>query len=228
MSRSFTKPKTLSFKQHLRAVPWLDKLVDLLVVILGISIAFGINNWADARKNERKKEQYLISLSHDLRVDSLALVKHERGLEEMKKVIDGLWSLTYKRDLTKADTVARTITKLGAAGFFTPEDYTYRALQQTGNFSLLSADSLQLAVAKLYDTYEKLQLQEDLYKTIQLDYVVPYNFNYNLKSGEMIDPELYFQPKLSEVLGGLDSNTGARLSMTTRAQEQLTNHPSAY
>jgi hypothetical protein len=96
---------------------------------------FGINNWADARKNE----QYLVSLSHDLRVDSLALVKHERGLEEMKKVINGLWSLTYKKDLTKADTVAGTIAKLGAVGFFTPEDYTYRALQQTSNFSLLSA-----------------------------------------------------------------------------------------
>ena len=117
MNRSFTKPKTLSLKQHLRAVAWLDKLVDLLVVILGISIAFGINNWADGRKNERKKEQYLVSLSRDLRVDSLALANHQRGLEEMKKVINGLWSLTYKRDLTKADTVARTITKLGAAGF---------------------------------------------------------------------------------------------------------------
>ena len=202
MNRSFTKPKTLSFKQHLRAVPWLDKLVDLLVVILGISIAFGINNWADARKNERKKEQYLVSLSHDLRVDSLALVKHERGLEEMKKVINGLWSLTYEKDLTKADTVARTIAKLGSAGFFTPEDYTYRALQQTGDFSLLSADSMQLAVAKLYDMYEKLQMQEDLYKMIQLDYVIPYRFNYNFNSGEITDSEIYFQPKFNEILGG--------------------------
>jgi hypothetical protein len=211
----------LSFKQHLRAVPWLDKLVDLLVVILGISIAFGINNWADSRKNERKKEQYLVNLSNDLRVDSVALIKHQQGLENLRDAIDTLQALTYRRDLSKADTIAKVIMKLGSAGFFTPEDYTYRALQQTGDFSLLSADSLLLAVAKLYDIYGKLQLFEDLYKTVQFDYVIPYNFNYNYYTGEMLDPEMYFQPKMSEVLGGLDSNTYARLNMTIRAQEQL-------
>ncbi len=200
---------------------WLDKLVDLLVVILGISIAFGINNWADSRKNDRKKEQYLVNLSHDLRVDSLALVKHEQGLENLRNVIDTLQMLTYRRELSKADTIAKVFMRLGSVGFFTPEDYTYRALQQTGDFSLLSADSMQLAVAKLYDTYEKLQIQEDLYKTIQLDYVVPYNFNYNYYTGKMLDPEVYFQPKLSEVLGALNSNTQGRLKNTIQAREQL-------
>ncbi len=211
----------MSFKKHLRAVPWLDKLVNLLVVILGISIAFGINNWADGRKDARKKQQYLVNLSNDLRVDSLALVDHQRGLEKLRDVIDTLQSLTYHQELSKADTIAKVFMKLGSVGFFTPEDYTYRALQQTGDFSLLSADSMQLAVAKLYDTYEKLQMQEDLYKTIQLDYVIPYNFNYNYYTGEMLDPELYFQPKLSEVLGALDSNTQGRLENTIRAQKQL-------
>ncbi len=202
-------------------MPWLDKLVDLLVVILGISIAFGINNWADGRKDARKKQRYLIVLSQDLRVDSIALADHQQGLEGLREVVDVLQALTYRRKLSSADTIAKAITKLGTVGFFTPEDYTYRALQQTGDFSLLSADSLQLAVAKLYDTYEKLQTQEDLYKTIQLDYVIPYNFNYNFYTGEMVDPELYFQPKLNEVLGALDGNTAIRFYMTIRAQEQL-------
>ena len=211
----------MSIKKHFRAVPWLDKLVDLLVVILGISIAFGINNWADGRKDARKKQRYLVSLSNDLRVDSVALVTHRRGLENLRDAIDTLQALTYRRNLLKADTIAKTIMKLGSGGFFTPEDYTYRALQQTGDFSLLSDDSLQIAVAKLYDTYEDLLVFEDIYKTVMFDYVIPYNFNYNFRTGEMLDPELYFQPKMSEVLGGLDSNTGARLKMTTRAQEQV-------
>lgn len=211
----------MSIKRYFRSVAWLDKLVDLLVVILGISIAFGINNWADARKDERNKQQYLVNLSRDLRVDSVALANHRRGLDNLREVIDTLQALTYRRELSRADTIAQIFMKLGSLGFFTPEDYTYRALQQTGDFSLLTTDSLSLAVAKLYDIYEKLQVFEDLYKTVQLDYVIPYNFNYNYYTGEMLDPELYFQPKLSEVLGGLNSNTSARLSMTTRAQAQL-------
>ena len=81
MNQSFTEPKTLSFKQHLRAVAWLDKLVDLLVVILGISIAFGINNWADGRKNERKKQRYLVSLKSDLQKDSVDLNSNLERLE---------------------------------------------------------------------------------------------------------------------------------------------------
>ena len=38
-------------------VHWSDKLVDVLVVVLGITIAFGLNHWQSARKNKAYEYQ---------------------------------------------------------------------------------------------------------------------------------------------------------------------------
>ncbi len=147
----------MSFKQHFCAVPWLDKLVDLLVVILGISIAFGINNWADGRKNERKKHRYLVSLKSDLQKDSADLNSNLERLEDHGAILDSLLYFTYHQNAEDAESVAKTLLLVGNFGVFAPEDYTYRALQQTGDMGLLNNDSLQITLSRLYDVYEEIE-----------------------------------------------------------------------
>ncbi|MGB3779201.1 MAG: DUF6090 family protein [Tunicatimonas sp.] len=221
VNQSFTKPETLSFKQHLRAVPWLDKLVDLLVVILGISIAFGINNWADGRKNEQAKHRYLVSLANDLRADSMALDDYYEDIQRSQGIIDTLQYFVYEGDQSQANSIAKTMNALGRSGYFAPEDYTYEALQQSGGFGVFTTDSLSIALSKLYNSYGVIESQQSLYQTIQFDFVVPYYFNYDLAGDIVIDSEVYFEPKLRVILGALEGNIFMRLKYAERSKDQL-------
>ena len=108
-------------------MPWLDKLVDLLVVILGISIAFGINNWADGRKNERLEQTYLRGLQVDLSKDSIEMVYIIDNIDSLGrsiKIMNNLYG-----DVKNADSIGYHLTYLGRERFFSSEDYTYRSLQ---------------------------------------------------------------------------------------------------
>lgn len=96
-------------------------MVDLLVVILGITIAFGIDNWAETRRNEQTKQQYLISLSNDLRVDSVALVENQQDLQELDSVLAVVQSLTYQDNQSNADSIARAMNIFGRYGFLPPK-----------------------------------------------------------------------------------------------------------
>ncbi len=57
----------MSLSARFRSVSWLDKLVNVLVVILGISIAFGIDNWAEGRKNEQAEATVFVQLASGFR-----------------------------------------------------------------------------------------------------------------------------------------------------------------
>ena len=200
---------------------WPDKLVDLLVVILGISIAFGIDNWAEGRKDARAKQQYLISLSSDLTKDSLRLQKNKTDLQALDAVLDTLFTVTYQQDIGKAELIASVSLKLGRGALFTPEDYTYQALQQTGDIGLFSNDSLQMALSRLHDIYETIESQQEIFRTIQFDYVIPFYFNYDERNKTIVDPEIYFQPKFINVLLAIGGNRSIRGTRNQEAINQL-------
>ena len=76
--------------------------MDLLVVIVGITIAFGIDNRAEERKNEKLKQQYLISLPSDLRKDSLSLLKTHEVIQDYLVVVDVVLAKSRKVVCEKA------------------------------------------------------------------------------------------------------------------------------
>ena len=203
-------------------MPWLDKLVDLLVVILGISIAFGIDNWAEGRKDAQTKQRYLVSLQSDLRKDSLGLQSALTQIHAYQTTLDTLFALTSRRNEEEAEVIAQMMLQLGQTGQFTPEDYTYRALQQTGDISLLDNDSLQIALSRLYDAYQNIEQQQDYLDMIQLEYVVPFYFNYDSRRSFIVDPKIYFQPKLINALFAIRSNANNRERDGEEALHQLT------
>lgn len=50
-------------------INWKYTFGELLIVIVGILIAFGLNNWAQGKLEARKQTVYLKSLSADLTAD---------------------------------------------------------------------------------------------------------------------------------------------------------------
>ncbi len=61
---------------------WKYTLREIIIVILGITIAFSMNKCADNIKDKKLKKQYLTNLKSDVEADKLQL---EKNIEAINK-----------------------------------------------------------------------------------------------------------------------------------------------
>lgn len=177
--------------KFLKSVHWADKLVDVFVVVLSISIAFWLNNWRENSSNYSKEKKYLLNLSEDLAKDSanLAYIK-----DEMKDVFHDIERILHiSPHEHMADSVSTYLIKSFTYDYFVfyPEDYTYKTLQQSGDIGLIKSDSIRQTLSHLYDNYEVINLLKNAVYDFQQEDVNKYFNNYDRRREKVIDPALF-------------------------------------
>ena len=70
-------------------IDWKSKFIDLLIVIVGISIAFKLNTWNESNKANREIQEYILSFNEES-LDNKATLNN--ALE---------YSLSIKKDLSQ-------------------------------------------------------------------------------------------------------------------------------
>ncbi len=65
--------KTGKTKRQRQKINWLNHFIELVVVVIGITLAFMLNNWREAYVNHRMEEKYLNSFMDDLNFDRVQL-----------------------------------------------------------------------------------------------------------------------------------------------------------
>jgi len=202
-----------------RNVHWSDKLVDVLVVVLGITIAFWLNNWRENQKNRASEHQYLSALETDLGKDTVELLKIIESMDTVFFGIDRMYTLADK--LEYADSVTHYLFLLDEDKIrFFPEDYTYKSLQQSGNIRLIQNDSLLLVLSHLYDKYAEINVWNEFAYEWQFRNYLPYLNNYDKRRGRLINPEIYVNPLFDAFLLRYRYNLIARKELVEGALEK--------
>jgi len=202
-------------------IRWADKVVDLIVVILGITIAFALNNWNNNQQDAKLRKKYLNSLYDDLKKDSTNLAASLKGIEKEKLVIDTIFYKIADKEQDRTAQIASSFSRVGnIAGSFSSENYIYKAMLQSGNIALLS-DSLQIMLGELNDIYESLNEQQETFEKIVFTYAVPIFFNYDNTGNKVINPNLYYEPKFKNVVLGIAGNISVRRSKISQAIAKL-------
>ncbi|MEK6478785.1 DUF6090 family protein [Catalinimonas sp. 4WD22] len=186
--------------KFLKSVHWADKLVDVFVVVLSISIAFWLNNWRENSSNTLKEKKYLLNLSEDLAKDSIELAFKQKNIKDVFEKIQRIQYLTSIQ--SKVDSIP---IYMGYAlnydyFIFHPEDYTYKTLQQSGDISLIKSDTIRQTLSHLYDNYQMMDLLKDAGYFYQTDLILPFNNNYDLRTGKIIDPKVYQSPEFFNMI----------------------------
>ena len=129
---------------------WISYGFETLVVIAGILIAFALQNWNEARKEESRELEYLCRLHQNLVRDtsyfqssaSLCNTLIEQNQNALRTAYDQQKTLPqYRRFLDQINTY--TIP-------FQIEDATYRDLISTGNINIFRNDSLKIDIIQYY------------------------------------------------------------------------------
>lgn len=154
---------------------WRNLGLELLVVVVGILLALGVDRLNQQRLDRLQEREYLVQLSADLETD----------LSTLDDVVE---QATGHRDaaLTVLDVVARGPSSIGDRDafawqinyatfiyFFFPTESTYRELTSTGGLAVLRDDALRRNVIAYYEGNERLAQYHDVWKATSWDRLQP-------------------------------------------------------
>jgi len=185
----------------LMKINWKYAIGELLIVTTGILIAFGLNNWAQSRKEARQEKQYLESLESDLRADLEVLQSNlafiQKNQQKAREFIGH-----FHRELPGRDSVPfRIFSELLGMPAFIPHDATYQTLKSSGDLKLIQSFEFKNQLTDHYSRYNEIYMENQRNMAFLRDHVS--NFFMNESSFETMRQEadqLLQQPRLRNIV----------------------------
>lgn len=148
--------------------------IELLVVIIGISIAFALEGWSSNRKERRLETNYLNSLKADLEKDKEDLQVLIDSTSVILKYVGEVFQYVYSN---QPATVYRRhhMTSGYLTSYFYPKNGTYVSLINSGDISVVKSFELKAALSDLYNIeYMELARIDNVIRKLVDDTIQPY------------------------------------------------------
>lgn len=144
----------------MKNINWFDHIANLLVVILGISIAFYLESYKEEKASRKQEKQYLESLMGDLKTD-LEYLDTLRSLNKFTQhSLIALSDATIGKAYSKDSLVAYLlVTQYNPP--FTPQLTTYESLKASGKMEIIGDFELRNRIVELYEQYYRGTSQYD-------------------------------------------------------------------
>lgn len=154
-------------------IDWATKIVDLLIVIIGITIAFKLNNWNELRKTNSEVKSYLKSFYDENKANHDKLVSGLKFLKSKKQRIDSL-----KQILSSKNYSNKRIKFLVASMTSTPDlsaaTITMQSVTSSGKFDQIGNIKLRRDIISTYDTYKETKVLESTLSDYAKQYIIPF------------------------------------------------------
>ena len=190
----------------MKSINWRYALGEIIIVIIGISLAFTLNNWKEGRSDQRQRQQYLSALELDVAAEIKQLEELQGTIQlRLGQIQQMSGHIGYDRP--GKDTVLMKVFEIGRAVSFQPDNITYQTLVNSGDLKLIDDFELRRAIEAHYSehtevlrNYERL---DNIYATYLGEYFVR-NVDYGaVRQGDFssVDTE-FFRNILYSLMGG--------------------------
>ncbi len=154
-------------------INWKYALGEILIVIIGITIAFSLNNWAENAGDWSLRKEYLESLIADLSNEVQQLEGDQAEFQQKVNTIQSIFPhLGGKKE--GRDTLLQKIFSLAEIVYFQPNDVTYRTLVNSGDPRLFSDFELKKALETHYSGQNQIQQDYERQNKIHEKYLADF------------------------------------------------------
>ncbi|NNM22751.1 MAG: hypothetical protein HKO54_04285 [Flavobacteriaceae bacterium] len=157
----------------MKSINWKYAMGEILIVIIGITIAFSMNTCAEQTKEKKQRLQYLTNLRNDVEADKSQLKKVTQELEEKLESCNRIIPKLNTDDKEKM-TVVQDIFKVAEISNFSSKDITYRTLINSGDLKLIEEFELKKAIESHYSSYDIMRQDYIRQENIHKEYLGPY------------------------------------------------------
>lgn len=122
----------------------------MVVVIIGITIAFSLNSWRDYQQHKDLEREYLLGISSDLENDQgfMAFVLRDDSVKARQ--LDSLIGFSFYSQAAPAKLAFRYLTNNGYYVPFKGQNTTYTALMSSGGLQTISDFDLRQKIVRFY------------------------------------------------------------------------------
>jgi len=166
-------------------------LGELLIVIIGVSVAFWLSQIGAEKKEDQIRHKYFSELHGDIAYDLKNLEFYIRVNSEKIEEIMHVVSFYENVELNK-DSIIMNIFEIGQYSFFNPRDFTYQSIIASGDFKLIDNPEIKKNLIRLYSEYRTIEKVQNNYLDALDNNFFPYlveNFDY--LSGTPTVPDLH-------------------------------------
>ncbi len=156
-------------------IDWKSKIVDLLIVIVGITIAFKLNTWNESIKTNLEAKNYIESFYEENLANETNLVSALEFSESSKKDIDTLKQILLSKNYTDNRIKTLTASMMGLANY-SPSITTMENIKASGEFELIKEIELRKRLISTYNAYNTTLKLENLLSEYVNKYVTPFFF----------------------------------------------------
>ncbi len=166
------------FKQVLVTIDhldWKSKLIDLLIVIIGITLAFRLNSWSESKKQHTLIENYVTSFN----------LENQSNIEDLEQVLklsvsqlsimDTL-TLLMRKEIYSDGRLKLMTPSLLKSVKYRPSTITMENVKESGDFELIKGYQLRRKIITAYESLDNLKEQESVLNDYVRDLVRPYFF----------------------------------------------------
>ncbi len=193
----------------------LKKVVaELVLIVAGVSIALLLENELEVIKEEEIEQAYVLSFQQDWKRDIDLLKQTIKRNQELKSSAENLFNDLRAKKVREEELPERIFVLLSYQ-FFTPQDFTFQSVQETGDFRLLRDDEFKRDIIQLRGYYEMI---EEAQKNFQqaLDYhIVPlFMDNVDIANQKVVAPDFINDHRLLNLVSYTTDDLSGRINLS--------------
>jgi hypothetical protein len=175
-------------------INWKNHFIELIIVIIGISVAFWLNNLASESRERELEASFISDLRLDLKKDSskleFSLKNNDRKIEALSV---GLSLIQTDTQHIYSDSLFSSMLQIGNYNFFVPENLTITSLLQSGDFKMIRSTELKKELLRLQKIYEQIDWsQKQLLQALDDNYFPLILNKVDMVAQTPIDPDFFY------------------------------------
>ncbi len=159
-----------------------NKAFDLLIVVLGVSIAFYLNTLRVSSEQRKAEKFYIENMAVDIDKDIVELEKIGKELQADYDVVVS-YVQEYGKGAAVGDSLASVVVAILSLDTFSGNDNAYFSLVNSDGMNTIADAVTRSQVSEYYNQYKNLKHFEEVYADVvfQINSYFSPNMNYTLR-----------------------------------------------
>ncbi len=157
----------------MRRINWRYAIGELIIITIGISLAFTLNRWAAEQADAKKSQSYMSNLIAELKQDIVTLDSNIAEIERRMKFMNEFVPHLH-RDLPGRDKMANGLYAMIDPVAFRANGTTWQSLKYSGDIQLINDLEKRNMIIRHYESYSVVKEEYNRHYNFSKDYMAPY------------------------------------------------------
>jgi hypothetical protein len=161
------------------------------MIVVGINVALWFEGWFEDLQDAEIGEQYIADLREDLLTDIANLDNAISSGEAKSAQVTKYVAMMPTIAELPPEELAQAIYTPSGYQFFTPSDFTYRSMQESGDFRLLRNPEIKKSILRLNRRHKDIAMLQTNYLQALDDGYIPLMMNrFDIATMRVTDPTM--------------------------------------